>query len=229
MTARPWYATTGFVASAVFLVLVVAAGVALAVSSGGPDGDVRARARVNAATGGSVCGLPAGSQDPVVGPPVASWTLVGTIAAPTVRDVGPGVLDHGDRRCFAHSPAGALVAAANLAAMISLPSGAISRQDGLRHVVPSRTRAVYSTQPVAPVDPNLRLQIVGFRVAAVGRDDVNVTLALRSNLNGGAMVWWTLPMHWMTGDWRARLGSIDEPFIGGPLNGLDGYVRWAGA
>jgi hypothetical protein len=165
MTARPWYATTGFVASAVFLVLVVAAGVALAVSSGGPDGDVRARARVNAATGGSVCGLPAGSQDPVVGPPVASWTLVGTIAAPTVRDVGP----------------------------------------------------------------NLRLQIVGFRVAAVGRDDVNVTLALRSNLNGGAMVWWTLPMHWMTGDWRARLGSIDEPFIGGPLNGLDGYVRWSGA
>jgi hypothetical protein len=227
MTTRPWYATSGFVASAVLLVLVAVTGVALALTGG--DTGRHPRTHPPASTGGSVCGLPAGSQDPVVGPPAASWTLVGTIAAPSVRDVGPGVAAHGDRRCFAHSPAGALVAAANLAAMISLPAGTVSARDGLRHVVPGRTRDVYSTQPAAPVDPALRLQIVGFRVAVAGRDDVDVTLALRSNLNGGAMVWWTLPMHWMTGDWRARLGSVEQPYMGGPLERLDGYVPWSGA
>jgi hypothetical protein len=192
MTTRPWYATSGFVASAVLLVLVAVTGVTLALTGG--DTGRGTHMRMPATTGGSVCGLPAGSQDPVVGPPVASWTLVGTIAA-----------------------------------MISLPAGTVSARDGLRHVVPGRTRDVYSTQPAAPVDPALRLQIVGFRVAVAGRDDVDVTLALRSNLNGGAMVWWTLPMHWMTGDWRARLGSVEQPYMGGPLERLDGYVPWSGA
>src|SRR4051812_982728 len=138
MTPRPWYATPGFVASAVLLVLVAVTGVTLALTGGGTGR--HPRTHPPASTGGSVCGLPAGSQDPVVGPPAASWTLVGTIAAPSVRDVGPGVVAHGDRRCFAHSPAGALVAAANLAAMISLPAGAGRAQDGLAHCRPGRTR-----------------------------------------------------------------------------------------
>ena len=84
-------------------------------------------------TGGSVCGLPAGNQDPVVGPPRASWALVGTIAAPAVEHVGPGVFDGRDRRCFAHSPVGALVAAANIAALSSLQPGSLTPRQQLDH------------------------------------------------------------------------------------------------
>jgi hypothetical protein len=225
----PFYTSKWWIASGVFLLLtLMMCGVVFAFTgSGGATVTPKGVPAVN--TGGSVCGLPAGSQDPVVGPPYAKWTLVGTIAAPSAPDIGPGVLNGHDRRCFAHSPIGALFAAANVAAMISLPPGALSVEDGLRHVVPSRTREIYSKQPSAPVDPSIRFQIAGFQVGVLGHDDVNVTLALQSNINEGAMVAWTLPMHWMAGDWRVRLGSVEEPFIGAPLRSLGGFVEWGGA
>jgi hypothetical protein len=75
----------------------------------GPPGEAR-RPRTD-----SICGLPPGNQDPVVGPPAGtSWTLIRDISPPRQsRGVGPGVIDGHDRRCFAHSALGAAVAAAN--------------------------------------------------------------------------------------------------------------------
>ncbi len=60
------------------------------------------------------CSLSAGSQAVPVTAPVSGWALVGSTAAPTARStVGPQKSIDGLRVCFAHSPTGALFAAAS--------------------------------------------------------------------------------------------------------------------
>jgi hypothetical protein len=230
----PWYAGRGVIASGVFLVLLLVMGGVLVLTRGDDGSRATGPARQQSgtiATGGSVCGMPIGNADPVVGPPRATWKLVGTIAAPSAEKVGPGLLEGHDRRCFAHSPIGATFAAANLLAMFSLPRGSLSSTATLRHFVPNRAREVNAKQPAAPVDPTGRLQLAGFKTTAVDRDNVTVTLAVRVNTSQfGAIVAWEAPMQWMApGDWRLRLLSVEEPFSGGAIPDLDGFIPWSGA
>jgi hypothetical protein len=221
MAEQPWYASRGVIWSGALLavILLVGAGVAL---TGGSERRGAGAATVSAAavdTGGSVCGLPAGSQDPVVGPPAAKWTLVSQTAAPSIPNVGPGIIDGQDRRCFA------AVAAANI---LALQGVGLSSTQALGHVVPGHVRDVYARQPTPPSNPNVRLQVAGVRTRVDGRDDVNVTIAIR-NSNGG-MVAADFPMRWMApGDWRVRLATIEEPFSVTQIYTLDGFVKWGGA
>jgi hypothetical protein len=79
---QPWYASRGVIWSGALLavILLVGAGVAL---TGGSERRGAGAATVSAAavdmSWGSRCGLPHGSQDPIVGPPRAQWTLVAGI------------------------------------------------------------------------------------------------------------------------------------------------------
>jgi hypothetical protein len=225
MTTRPWYASRGFVASGVFLALLTAIGIAVTFASGPSGTAVRAaphRAAVD--TGGSRCGLPVGRQDPVVGPPRASWVLVGRIAAPSIPGVGPGVVQGTDRRCFAHSPLGALLAAANF-----LPSTAAATDQrlGMDHYVAGHLRDVYARQPAIPVDPGTSAQTVGFKVESLGADAVDVSLALRIN---GVLGYVVLPMRWtVPGDWRVQLLSAAQPVDAGRLDSMADYIPWSGA
>lgn len=223
---RSWYAGKGVIASGVFLVLVVALGIAMAIGGGGHATTVGARtARATADdTWGSRCGLPHGPQDPVVGPPRADWTLVGRIAAPSIPGVGPGIVEGSDRRCYAHSPLGALLAAANF-----LPTTGASTDAklGMDHYAPGRLRNVYAHQPAIPVDPGTSVQTVGFKVQSLGRDAVDVSLALRID---GVLGYTVLPMRWSEpGDWRVQLLSADQPVEAGRLDSLADYLPWSGA
>ena len=224
----------GVIASGAFLLLLVLVGGALFLTRGGGDKPVvtgPAKRPDGVQTGGSVCAMPVGNTDPVVGPPAAKWRLVGTIAAPSAENVGPGLLEGHDRRCYAHSPIGATFAAANLLALFSLPRGALDSAASLRHYVPNRTRDVYAKQPAAPIDPTARLQLAGFKTTAIDRDNVTVTLAVRVSTSANtALVGWQAPMRWMApGDWRLRLLSVEEPFAGGAIPDLDGFIPWSGA
>lgn len=227
---QPWYATRSVVWSGALLALIVlvGAGMALAGAGGKATSSSAPSKRAAAIARDGVCGLPVGSQDPVVGPPRTTWTLLGRIAAPSVPNVGPGVVDGHDRRCFAHSPAGAAVAAANLVAMTDLPGDSLSAEQLRAHFVPSRTVDVYLRQPAGESNPNVRLQIAGVQTRVDGRDDVTVTLAARNQ--HGALAAIVMPMHWMApGDWRVRVGSPQEPFSVTQAASLDGFVIWGGA
>jgi hypothetical protein len=204
------------------LILLVGAGVAL---TGGNDrrGEGAASARVAAVdAGGSVCGLPVGSQDPIVGPPRADWALVGGIPVPSIRGVGPGVVEAGDRRCYAHSPLGALAAAANF---LPTTHAATNPKRAMDHYAPGRLRDIYSKQPSIPLDPKTTVQTIGFKVGVVDRDAVNVSLAMRFN---GVLGYVVLPMRWTTpGDWRVQLLSAEAPFDAGPLDSMADYIPWS--
>jgi hypothetical protein len=224
---RPWYAARGFIASAALLlaVLVVAAAAELIASldAARPVRPVVAASRPDDVSWGSRCGLPHGAQDPVVGPPRARWVLVGHIPAPTVPGAGPGELVAGDRRCFAHSPLGALVAAANF---LPVTAGVTSRRLAMDHYAPGRLRDLYAGQPAIPVAPNMQVATVGFQAAVLDRDAVNVNLAIRVD---GVLGYVQLPMRWTTpqGDWRVQLLSERAPLDVGRLDSLDGYIPWS--
>lgn len=229
----PWYTSKGFVVSFVFLaVILLFCGVVAALPGGGNQRASAAPAQPAAHhrtvdTGGSVCGMPVGNTNPVVGPPDAHWALVGTIAAPTVPNVGPGTVEAHDRRCFAHSPAGAVVAAANLLPTTSPPYADAPKTLG--HFLPGHTRDVYSKQPSAAVDQSVRVQLVAFRSSVISPDAVDVTVAYRTN-QGGVIVSLAWRMRWFRGDWRAALGPVAEPFaVDGPVTLDETWIRWGGA
>jgi hypothetical protein len=224
---RPFYAEKGFIACGALLAVVLLVGAAVALTGGSGHRETAASAR-HASASDSVCDLPAGRQDPVVGPPVASWTLVGHIAAPSVPGVGPGIVDGTDRRCYAHSPLGALLAAANVLPTTSAPNA--NGPKTVEHFMPGQTRDVYSKQPSAPVDPNLRVQLAAFRSQVISANAVDVTLAYRTNLNGvvGSIRW---PMRWYRGDWRVQLGdTLEEPLaMEAPVTIDSSWIRWGNA
>lgn len=224
MTEAPWYTTRGFVASAALLFVIGLTSAATALLSHGGRAPVRGHpVTAGDRTWGSRCGLAHGSQDSVVGPPAAAWALVGHIAAPRIPGVGPGVVTPGDRRCYQHSPLGALLAAANW-----LPVGMLASdpRTGMDHFVPGRLRDTFARQPVAAIDPNTTVATVAFRMTVLARDAVDVQIALRIN---GALGYVTLPMRWTTpqGDWRVQLLSAAEPLDAGGLDSLADYIPWS--
>jgi hypothetical protein len=218
---KPFYMKPAWIASGVLLALVAITGAALAVT-GGDGRATGATAPVRSDAWGSRCGLPHGSQDAVVGPPTATWTLVGHIAAPSVPGVGPGIIDGNDRRCYAHSPLGALLAAANF---LPVTGQSTNRELGMDHYAPGPLRDVYARQPAIPVDPGTMIQTAGFTLTVVSRDAVDVTLALRAD---GLLGYVVLPMRWTEpGDWRLRLLSESEPVEAGRLDSLADYIPWS--
>lgn len=227
MGDSPWYAERSVVASAaVLVVIVVIGGAVLLTGDPGSGSSPAARAPQGAETGGSVCGLAAGSQDPVVGSPEARWALVGKIAAPSAPGVGPGIVNAKERRCFAHSPTGAVFAAANWLATAGLHG---DDDDVMRQITArNRVREVYLRQPGSGVDPAFRVQVAGFQTRVVDHDAMVVRLALQTNTQG-RMADLRLPLRWESGDWRVVLESLQEPLQISVIPSLLGYVRWGGA
>ena len=118
MEGRRWWPAAVVVGLIVTLGLILTAA-GLLGGGGGAAPPSAFAASPTPAQDTSVCGLPdvalSGSLEKA---PSAKWSLVGTIAAPTVDGQGPGRVDaDGFRSCFAHTPSGAVVAAANIAAL----------------------------------------------------------------------------------------------------------------
>lgn len=177
----------------------------------------------------SVCGLPgvelSGTLDSA---PAAQWTLVGTTAAPAVDGAGPGVIDaDGFRSCYARTPTGALVAAANYAALGSYPP--VRERFDRDATVPGPGRDALLAKPAPTRAPStVRVQIVGFRVLRYTGDQADIDLAVRSS--SGAVAGVALPLRWAQGDWKIPVaddGSDLATYT--QLSDVSGYIPWAGA
>lgn len=175
----------------------------------------------------SVCGLTdvvlSGTVDQA---PRARWSLVGTIAAPTVDGQGPARVDEdGFRSCFAHTPTGAVVAAANLAAMGSYPP--VRRRFSREAIAPGPGRDVNLTQPAPQgASDGVRLQLAGFRLLRYTGDQADLDLALRTETGQmfGAIVF----LAWAEGDWKARLADDGSDLTSiSPITDLSSYLAWS--
>ncbi|MFK0042260.1 hypothetical protein ACIQTW_20690 [Paenarthrobacter sp. NPDC090517] len=225
----------GFIIAAALVVALIAAAVVIFLIPKGqaqpaPAGSSSAAATspsTSAASGKSVCGLPASTETALGKAPVSKWELVGTMAAPTDPNVGPGKTDgQGIRSCFAHSPQGALYAAVNLWALGSDPSKERAIADQLAAKGPGRDAGMKAPQTAAP-PTNVKVQIAGFNVSYTANQAV-VELAFKADTGALASVRTTLL--WQDGDWKGVVADsgapLEEPR---QIRDLSGFIPWSGA
>ena len=222
----------GWLAAAVVAV-IVALGVVLSVTGvfGGGDPATPPAAAAPSATAdpqGSVCGLTdvalSGTVDQA--PADAQWVLVGTIAAPSVPGQGPGLVDDdGFRSCFAHTPTGAVVAAANLAALGSYPP--VRARFNEQALAPGAGRDAVLAKPAAQgASDGPRLELVGFQLLRYTGQQADVDLALRTST--GSLLGATVYLTWAEGDWKVRLADDGSDLSSvSPISSLDAYVPWS--
>ena len=231
----------GFLIAAAVLVVIALLAV-IAVVSGlfaGNDGNASsptpgpsaAAPDVAPAADPSVCGL-AGYEttSSLVTAPKNEWELVGTVAAPTDPDVGPGVLEENNfRYCYAHTAEGALFAVANYQALASDSRNFAERS---KLFVPGPGLDAAMADAASRADdpaPSTRLQIAGFKVNSYNGNEATIDLALSITTSGGSLVSFPTVVQWTDGDWKIVLADDGKlPITPAPLTSLGGYIPWAG-
>ena len=224
--------TWTWVAAAVVLAIIVTGVVVawrIATRPQTPEPGVVTPAATAPVTEGSCPDGPVEMSGTATTGPDATWVLVGKMAAPTVADAGPAVVDEdGYRHCYARTPVGALVAAVNLAAMGSEPSlvGRLA-SDAL---VPGalRDRLLASPQPSSSSTGGGQLR--GFRMVSYDGSKAVVELGMQANNGGYGSV--MVELVWHDGDWRYGVrgdGAAQDLAVtySWPPS-LVGFILWAG-
>jgi hypothetical protein len=222
-----------FIISAVVVAVIAALAIILALiprSGGTPAAGPAPAASTSTgqpspASEASVCGLPSGDQaKPAAAPADTKWELVGKIAAPTSPEqFGPGrTAANGLRSCFAHSPTGALYAAANVTALSSAGKARLVFED---LAVPSPERNALLAQPDTAPTSGTTAQIAGYQVRSYDSDRAVIVIAAKGD--NGALVSVPVPLQWYGGDWKVVVPATGSTG-GGQLSDLSGFIPWSG-
>ena len=231
----------GFLLSAVLVLVLVALGVFIAVrvarsdnattpppASTAPQPPSAAASTTPDDPAASVCGLPgASSSHPLTSPPAVTWDYQGTIAYPKSPEFGPGkTAPQGYRYCFQHSPAGAVVMAANAMAQGSDP--AIGNEWAEYALGDGRYHGQLVERIGTPVTgaAGTRLKIAGFRVLSYDDRSARVDLGVRaSSQNQNFSASGVYELVWQDGDWKIS-ADVERPLDVATIPDLAGYVPW---
>lgn len=231
-----------FMVSAAVVVLVVVAAVALSISNLIGSDETEASPSSSSSKdskdpSGSVCGLKPGdsSSDTLTSAPQTEWRLVDRVAAPEVEDAGPGEI--GDDQfgyCFAQSPTGAVVAAANIMASTTTPERQAKAYKRLAVDGPGRTKILKALESGELGDTNpegVSLQIAGFHVDRYADKEASIDLAVTISGETETDTYVSMPMElrWVDGDWKVVVNDDGTVYDSEPLDDLSGYVIWSGA
>lgn len=228
---------TWWVASITVILLILAGLIAVLVWGNG--GKTQRSAAAPAPTGGTTpqamataspspaasCNPPASEQTvPRTAPPDVHWTVVNTVALPWSTTAGAAKRVGALWTCYAHTPTGALMAAAVLTATPASPQGAevLSMQ-----VVagPNRDAQLHSLrqQPPVPKQPGETAAIAGFRFLDYSPDRATVQIA---GAFGTRFLTVTMPLTWADGDWKLNLDPPGGAIPGQGIPSLAGYTQW---
>jgi len=169
---------------------------------------------------------------PATAPPGVSWTVFHGMALPESQTFGPTQVTGDVAAGYAHSPTGALLAAANI---------------NIRYVFADDWRTVVAEQTVPgpgqdafarlraqiPVDtfqPGSRGQYTAFRFVNYTPEIATIQFVTQFASNGGTQQLSTFTVQWDGKDWRLVL----QPNGAGgpeatPLSSLDGFTPWGPA
>ncbi|MFS0735352.1 hypothetical protein ABC304_04115 [Microbacterium sp. 1P10UB] len=233
--SRNPFTSKGFIFGAIIFGVLVLAAILLAVTSLGGGGGQTAPATtatptasaVAAGEAASVCGLPGYDESgDLTAAPTTDWTIVGTMAAPSSEEAGPGVVaESGLRSCYAHTVEGALFAMANLWAMGT--DGRLSAVLLEEQTAPGAGRDAALAAGAAQSNTGGSVQIVGFRVSSYTATEATIDIAFRTNTN--QLLSFPAPVKWVDGDWKLVLTDAGQPpFRPSTLTSLGGYTPWAG-
>lgn len=152
------------------------------------------------------------------------------IVVPRSAEFGPGRVDgDGFRRCFAHSPTGAVFAAYHSVAALADDDHVVPNAARVLLPGPDTDRMLADLAAEGPGDgiDDSPSQLAGFRVIDAGPDRVTVALAMRVK---DAYASATFTMAWHRDDWLVLAPRPGQQF-GAPysqLSGLGDFVRWSG-
>lgn len=156
---------------------------------------------------GDTCNVPVKDTSIPTEGPKAEWVPDGYVLVPTSKTYGP-VANGSKWGCFAHSPAGALFAAANF---IDGVSGGDYAAFAKEAAVDNTARDAW----IAGEDPDLHTQtggdvaqFSGFQFIGTDEDAVTVRISAQQGSTVGA---WTVALVWDTSaqNWKADLGTSD--------------------
>lgn len=185
------------------------------VATRGTSGGPTSSSGQNVQTDG-ICGLPVGSQEvPEVGPE-ATWELKAGSTIPSSKEYGPGIVEDGNRSCFAHNPMGAVFFSLNLPAL-----DPEHWEEHIKGPVPEKPESESGS-----LAPNTVLTVRGFKVETPTPDRAVVTVAYEVSGQPGYQSG-TWVHEWVDGDWK---WVSDDPANTAdkfePLTSLDGYTTW---
>ncbi|MEZ2390624.1 hypothetical protein AB6813_13960 [bacterium RCC_150] len=222
-----------FIISAVVVAIIVALGIILALVPKGsgtatpePSTTTTASsAQPTATSTDSVCGLPPGDQaKPATALTDTKWELIGKVAVPTSpKQFGPGKTEpNGLRACFAHSPTGALYAAANITVLSGTGKARLVYE---QLAVPSPDRDALLSQPEPQETSGTTAQIAGFQIRSYNADRAVIVIAAKGS--NGTLVAVPVPLEWYGGDWKVIVPATGSTG-GGQVSDLSGFIPWSG-
>jgi hypothetical protein len=159
---------------------------------------------------------------------VDGWDVSRRVVVPRSAAYGPAKVDpDGFRRCFAHSPTGAVFAAYSAVAAIADQRKAVATVTKLMLPGPDADALLGELRKETPTNNTAPTQIAGYRVIDASRDRATVTLAMPVET---AFMSATFTLVWLDGDWRLVPPVPGEP-VGAPFaqqRDLAGFVPWSG-
>lgn len=162
-------------------------------------------------------GTPGGPATPTTTLAQATWTPFLSAAIPSSPTLGPAKTDGPLRRCYQHSPAGAVMAAANL---MLAPLG----PNGQKVVEEQWTEGPGRSDMLSAVSSwsGTTGEFVAYRLSACTPQACNVSLAA---FGSGQYATSQIPLVWRNGDWMVNGGQrMPEPGI--VPNIPEGYTAW---
>lgn len=172
-------------------------------------------------------GLPAGDTVIPQAGPAATWSRIGRVEAPSAAGIGPAGPGLGS--CYAHTPAGALLAAANFLAWTTDPARVGTAITQLTADSPGREVLLdqLRTDPARVLGSGSGWQINAFTFLSATPATTAVTIVVRGGSGGFAAVPVTLVWNEEDATWQVALpddGSLVARSA--PLTTLDGYTVW---
>lgn len=166
-------------------------------------------------------GTSGSSKIPTQPPSGVSWVSLGSMSVPTGEQLGPRHLQSPYRQCFQHSPAGALLAAANIG-----PAASVNPAEGSKVLMRQMTPGAGRDSQISDLeDPSAgpgTASPSGFTFGACAPTVCQLTLLESSD---GYYVQIQMSMVWTDGDWKVDGQTTPSPAVGTTMP--VGYVPWS--
>ncbi|MGW7683376.1 hypothetical protein ACWGID_21755 [Kribbella sp. NPDC054772] len=193
-----------------------------------PAGEVSTPATSSGQPTGA-CDVPAGDQSiPAQAPTVDSWEVSRRIVVPRAAAYGPGTTDaDGFRRCFAHSPTGAVYAAYSAIAAIADQTKVVPTAKKLMVPGAATDSLIKELGTEGSSSDSSSIQPIGYRVVDAGRERVTVMIAFPVE---SVYMSATLTLVWYQDDWRVQPPTPGDA-VGAPFaqhRDLADFVKWSG-
>ncbi|TCO46068.1 hypothetical protein EV646_10789 [Kribbella antiqua] len=175
------------------------------------------------------CALPDGDQAiPSKAPSVDGWDVSRRVVVPRSASYGPAKTDtDGFRRCFAHSPTGAVFAAYSAVAALADQRQAIPTVQKLMVPGPNTQALIRELTKEEPSTDSEASQLAGYRILDADQDRATIMLAVPVE---SAYMSLTLTLIWHANDWHLQPPPPGEP-VGAPYSqhrNLNDFVAWSG-